>query len=46
MHVVICYEFGGDSGVNLRVFFVKVCEGFNLYDKQKIKFNRWKHKIT
>jgi len=28
IYVVLCYEFESDSGVDLRVIFVKVCEEF------------------
>jgi len=29
IYVVLFYGFGGDSGVDLRIIFVKVCEGFD-----------------
>jgi len=32
VHVVLFYEFGGDSGVDLRVTFMKVCEKSEWYN--------------
>jgi len=29
IYVVLFYGFGGDIGVDLRVIFVKICEGFD-----------------
>jgi len=34
--VVFLKEFGGDDGVDLRIKFVKVCEGFDWCDYLKI----------
>ena len=32
IYVVLLYGFGGDSGVDLRLIFVKVSEGFDWCD--------------
>ena len=45
IYVVLFYEFGGDSRIDLRVIFVKVCEGFDWCAQKKIKFNWWKYRM-